>query len=369
MAEDAVQPQTQEVKIVNVETGYKDNFYLKTTDNRFRLDIYGYGQVRYTYQTNDVAGAEDSDNFQVQRARLGIKGFAYSDRLKYQLLLSASQSGQFDNVSLLDWFIDYSHIREFGIRAGQFKVPYSTSFTISASELQLVERPQVDSNFRMDRDNGIDLYGTLFDAKLTYNIGAYNGEGRNKSNTDNGSLYAVRLISEPMGRYPYHESDNEMSDRFLILLSAAYAINEDQAGSTNTNLSSRLTVLGASDVTSYDAFAGIKYRGASLHMEYFQRMINPEKGGISDERSYGYYLQGGYFVVPKIIEVAARYESFDPDKKKSDDRRSEFGVGFNYFINNGHRHKIQADVFKIRDEAGKEGDDDSRLRVQYQLNF
>ena len=119
-----------EVRIVEVEAGYKDNIYLKTSDNTFRLDIYGYGQFRYTYQTNDITGAEDLSNFQIQRTRLGFKGYVGSDKLKYQLLLSASQSGEFDKVSLLDWFVDYAPSKECGIRAGQFKVPYSTSFTI-----------------------------------------------------------------------------------------------------------------------------------------------------------------------------------------------------------------------------------------------
>ena len=371
-AEENIQPQTSEVKIVGVEAGYKDNLYLKTTDNSFRLDIYGYGQFRYTYQTNDSTGAEDLSNFQVQRTRLGFKGYAGSDKLKYQMLLSASQSGEFDKVSLLDWFVDYGHSKELGIRAGQFKVPYSTSFTISASELQFIERTQVDSNFRLDRDNGVNLYGKVLDSMLTYNIGAYNGEGRNKSNPDNGMLYAARLMFEPFGEYAYHESDNEISDKLLMLVSAAYAVSNDQAGSTNTNLNVRLatTALGISEVTGSNAFVGAKYRGASVHGEYFKRVIDPQKQGASNESSEGYYIQGGYFVAPKIIEVAARYEYFDPNKDSGSDLRQEYGFGVNWFVNN-HRNKIQADFFKIKDEAGKtkQGEEDSRLRVQYQLAF
>ncbi|MEK7871025.1 MAG: porin, partial [Nitrospirota bacterium] len=236
-AEEGTLSQTGEVKAISVETGYKDNFYLKTMDNKFRLDIYGYGQVRYTYQTNDITAKDDLSNLQVQRVRLGLKGFVMSDKLKYQLLLSASQSGEFDKVSLLDWFVDYSPVNELGVRVGQFKVPYSTSFTISASELQFVERTQVDSNFRLDRDNGINLSGKVFNSKLTYNLGIYNGEGRNKTNPDNGNLYSGRVIFEPLGKYPYHESDNERSDKPLVMLSAAFATSKDQADSTNTNLS------------------------------------------------------------------------------------------------------------------------------------
>ncbi len=371
-AEENIQPQISEVRIVGVEAGYKDNLYLKTSDNSFRMDIYGYGQFRYTYQSNDITAAEDLSNFQVQRTRLGFKGYAGSDKLKYQLLLSASQSGEYDKVSLLDGFVDYAPSKGCGIRAGQFKVPYSTSFTISASELQFIERTQVDSNFRLDRDNGVNLYGKLLDSMLTYNIGAYNGEGRNKSNPDNGMLYAARIMFEPFGKYAYHESDNEISEKLTLLVSAAYAVSSDQAGSTNTNLNARLaaTALGISDVTGSNAFVGAKYRGASIHGEYFNRVIDPQKSGVSNETAEGYYVQGGYFVMPKTVEVAGRYEYFDPNKDAGSDLRQEYGLGVNYFVNN-HRNKIQADFFKIRDEAGKTkvGEEDSRLRVQYQLAF
>lgn len=367
----------QEVRIVGVEAGYKDNIYLKTTDNSFRLDIYGYGQFRYNYETKNISGAVDQSNFQVQRVRLGFKGYAYSDKLKYQFLLSASQTGEFDKLTLLDGFVDYySPITQIGIRAGQFKVPYSTSFTISAAELQFVERTQVDSNFRLDRDNGVNLYGKMLDSKLTYNLGAYNGEGRNKSNPDNGMLYAARLMFEPFGKYAYHESDNEISDKLLMLISAAYAVSTRQKSSSITNLTGtttspgRLDILGVSDITSYDAFVGAKYRGASMHVEYFNRVIDPQKNGTANETGEGYYVQGGYFAVPKKIEVAARYEYFDPNKDAGSDLRQEYGLGVNYFVNN-HRNKIQADIFKIMDEAGKtkNGEEDTRLRVQYQLAF
>lgn len=371
-AEENVQPKTSELKITAIEAGYKDNIYLKTDDNKFRLDIYGYGQFRYTYQTNDITGAEDLSNFQVQRTRLGFKGYVGSDKLKYQLLLSASQSGEYDKVSLLDWFVDYAPSKECGIRAGQFKVPYSTSFTISASELQFVERTQVDANFRLDRDNGVNLYGKVLDSMLTYNIGVYNGEGRNKSNPDNGMLYSARVLFEPLGKYSYKESDIETSSKPVMLVSAAYAVSKDQAGSTNTNLNGRLatTALGISDVTGYNAFAGAKYSGASMHAEYFHRAIDPDNDAKDEEKAEGYYVQAGYLIVPKTIEVAARYEYFDPNDDSSDDLRKEYGIGVNYFIN-GHRNKIQADFFKIKDESGKtkEGEEDNRLRVQYQLAF
>lgn len=371
VAEENVQPQVSEVKILAIEAGYKDNLYFKVSD-RFRLDLYGYGQARYTYQTNDITGTDDLSNFQVQRIRLGFKGYAYSEKLRYQLLLSASQSGEYDKVSLLDWFVDYAPSKGLGIRAGQFKVPYSTSFTISASELQFVERTQVDSNFRLDRDNGVNIYGKLLDSKVTWNLGVHNGEGRNKSNPDNGMLYAARVLFEPMGKYSYNEADIEMSAKPVMLVSAAYAVSRDQAGSTNTNLNTRLATaaLGVSDVTGYNAFAGVKYNGASVHAEYFHRTIDPDNATKSDEDAEGYYVQAGYLIVPKTVEVAVRYEYFDPNDDASADLRQEYGIGVNYFIN-GHKNKIQVDFFKIEDDAGKtkDGEEDSRLRIQYQLAF
>ena len=85
--------------------------------------------------------------------------------------------------------------------------------------------------------------------------------------------------------------------------------------------------------------------------------------------SNGFFSQAGYYVIPKKLEVAARYSTLDPDDNVSDDIGREYTGGINYYFR-GHRSKIQADVGHFVTEQGDEDDkNENRVRVQYQIVF
>jgi hypothetical protein len=91
-------------------------FSWATPDGRFRAELYGYGQVRYTFDDRDQG--DNRSNFSVQRARLGLRGNAFLKDLKYQLFLNV-YSGDQNAVSLFDWFADYTPLPQLGLRVGQ----------------------------------------------------------------------------------------------------------------------------------------------------------------------------------------------------------------------------------------------------------
>ncbi|MBI5015724.1 MAG: hypothetical protein HZB55_09585 [Deltaproteobacteria bacterium] len=349
-----------------VTLGYKNNFFLTSPDNKFRLDIYGYGQVRYTFTGKE--DGDNTDNFGVQRLRLGFRGHAFTEKLKYGVLLNVypgENTSTNKDVNLFDFFVDYTPWNELGVKVGQFKVPYSTSWNLSASGLQFVERSSVDSNFRLDRDTGVDVHGNLLGTLLSYDVGMFNGEGWNKTNAaDTKHLYVARVSSEPFGKYPFHESDNELSKSFLAHLSAAAAYNDDLKTHSIKNLNDRLTTLGQSDVKSFNGFVGMKFRGASVQAEGYHRVIASQEKG--KETARGGYVQAGYFVYRDVVEAAARCEYCDPNREVADDLKQEYGGGLNWFFA-GHRNKLQTDLFRVQDQ--KTGLTDRRLRLQYELQF
>jgi hypothetical protein len=103
-------------------------------------------------------------------------------------------------------------------------------------------------------------------------------------------------------------------------------------------------------------------------------------------------VQGGYFILPRHLEFAARYAYVDRDFNKSKKTvgtpvgagknrftlgsDEEITVGLNYFFN-GHKNKIQADATKfsnsfLRSSPASLVNDDKeawRFRLQYQLAF
>ncbi|MBE0618329.1 MAG: hypothetical protein IH608_10450 [Proteobacteria bacterium] len=343
------------------------SFSWATQDGRYRAELYGYGQVRYTFQDNDVS--ENASDFEVQRARLGLRGNAFLKDLKYQLFLNI-YSGNEQDVSLFDWFVDYTPLKELGIKAGGYKVPYGGEWNISAASLQFVDRTTVDGNFRFDRDTGVSLHGQ-FASMVSYDVGVFNGEGTNKKNPDDKHLWVARLMLEPLGKYPFTESDLPRSKSPTLMVSASAAYDDNVASHTRPNLNGRLasTALGESDVTSYNGFVGFKWLGASAQSEYHRRKIDPLDEAKDSETAVGFYAQGGYLVWRDTIEVAARYEYYDPNDDNGDDLRQEYGGGLNYFFA-GHRNKIQADFFRVNTQKpAADSTDDNRFRLQYQLAF
>jgi hypothetical protein len=349
----------------DVVSSHKGSFSWSTRDGKFSAQLYGYGQVRYTFQDNDAS--ENTSDFEVQRARLGLRGNAFLKDLKYQLFLNV-YSGDEKNVSLFDWFVDYTPLKEVGVKVGQAKVPYATQWNISAASQQFVDRTTVDGNFRLDRDTGVTVHGQ-FASMVSYDVGVYNGEGTNKKNPDDKHLWVARVMVEPLGKYSFSEGDLPRSRQPTLLVSGAAAYDNEVASHTRSNLNGRLQALGKSDVTSWNAFAGFKWLGASVQSEYHRRKIDPVADGADEETAVGFYAQGGYLVWRDAVEVAARYEYFDPNNDNGDDLRQEYGLGVNYFFA-GHRNKIQADYFRVNTQKGAtESTDDNRFRLQYQLAF
>ena len=347
-------------------SGYDQNFYFLSADERFRLDIYGYGQVRYVYTDED--GGEDVSDFRVQRARLGFKGHLFSEKLSYKVYLNL-YSGGFDQRSdLFDLYFDYVPKSEVGIKMGQYKVPYGESWNTSASNLQLVERPFVDGVFRWDRDTGVDIHGKLADGKVLYDFGIFNGEGRLKGNDNTGHLWVGRLRFEPLGKYPTAQTDLKRVQDPLIKFAIGYAENQELTGHTRPVLNRRLQELGKSNVTQATAYFGLMWNGFNVFTEYHTRTIDPQDPAMNEEDAEGYYIQGGYLLPGDQWEIAARYEDFDIDNNETDGDSERIGIGLNRFFA-GHRHKLQLDLFDIDSRLGEATASSTRLRFQWQMKF
>lgn len=290
--------------------GFNKNFYLESGDGGFRMGLFGYGQVRYTNLSRDEG--DDTSEFTVQRARAGIKGHAFDKKLKYRLYLNV-YSGSGSGTDLFDYWVQYSPSSDFGIRAGQWKVPYANSWNVSGSSQQFVDRSAVDTNFRLGR-----------------------------------------AVLEPLGKFPKTETDLGKSEKPRVKISIAVASNDELTSHSRSNLRRRLTKLGPSDVASENAYLGFVYQGFAAHAEFHQREIDPLAAGLASEGASGSYVQAGYF--------------FDPNDDANADSRDEIGVGFSWFLE-GDEHKLSADLFTITTETGADELEDTRSRLQWQLKF
>ncbi|MFT5680230.1 MAG: phosphate-selective porin OprO/OprP [Myxococcota bacterium] len=352
-------------------------------------------RAQYLYQGVMTADEDAEHYFMIRRARLQFSGnmWGKNNKFKAEIAISprddsfegvdfngddADDSNLVKTTPLLDWYQEFTQIRDLNVRIGQYKVPYSRQRVISSGNLQLVDR-SVTSNaeFTLDRDLGIDIRSKdLFGLDLfKYYAGVYIGEGRNTSNKtigagDQGLMYIARVEVLPFGSFKdYSEADLARSTEPGLSIGAAYAYVAE-APKTRGILGSTIT----DDVWNYQNVTGdlmFKYAGFSLLSEVFMRQGEAESG-VATSNGWGTMAQAGYLIPNTAAEITGRYgmnrRIGTETESVFDEGLNEAGGGVGYYFAH-HPLKLQADVFRIWNEADGQEAGELMIRSQLQAAF
>ncbi len=98
--------------------------------------------------------------------------------------------------------------------------------------------------------------------------------------------------------------------------------------------------------------------GFSIQAEY-------DKGTDATIKRDGWYGQATYFVIPKSLQLAAKYDTYDPDQVTANVRTNYYTGGVNYFFNKWAKFTIdyvdrQEEVTQIKNNI---------FEAQLQLTF
>lgn len=192
----------------------------------------------------------------------------------------------------------------------------------------------------------------------------------------NQLMYVARLQANLMGRAGFGEGDIAYSETPQMMVGGAYAYNPAIDTSTdnafvgidlaNLNVRRSLAALGNGrmlgqgvvDFSTWTLDYAFKYRGFSLQAEYWFRNVTRHNKGLpclqtatqggpcttfapgQFGNSTGWYVQSGYYVIPRKLEVAARYAYWDPDTRSASDLIKEVDVSLNWFLNGTYDHQI-----------------------------
>lgn len=331
------------------------------------LSIANRAQFRWTDERPDddlqlpgtEHGGDAKGSFRIRRAKTEFSGWVWRKELTYELQLSwaGAEAGASTTQPLEDFILtwDASRKKTFQIAVGQFKVPFGRQELTSSNRLQFVDRDLLTFEFTRGRDIGVQLQGHVARGRLEYRAGIFNGNPASRLGNDNDKYqYDARVVFQPWGDVRYSEGDFESKDKPLLAIGAELE-NNDLRGVTNAT-DFNTTILGADVV--------FKFRGLSLFGEYFDRRRRPEEGTAFD--SNGYHVQAGYFLKRDVVEVAARYASFDPTSLLPGNDHSERGLALNYYVNK-HNLKLQGDFRILHDEARSR--ETRELRLQTQVRF
>lgn len=356
-------------------------FTFTSADEKFQLSVGGLLMVRYAFIDKD-GNTQDTSQFSLKKGRLWLQGYAYTKDLTYRLQLAFEQSG---NEKMLEYAtVSYKFMDEVQLLAGQNKLVYSRQNMASVGALQLVDVAPPVSSFSPGYDLGAYLYGNILGGIVNYDLSVSNGAGQTKTRTSNDNAFLAHLQVNPFGYVGWAEGDVACSQKPLVTLGGSYYRNTfNKTGgagafeSTNVGLATTSGWLGSNvatfvndtkvDVNSFNIDTAVKWMGASLQGEYFWGQGD---GNLTDRkvRAQGYYVQAGYTILPKKLEVAMRYSYLDPNRDKANDTVSEVVGGVSYYFS-GHNLKLQADVGNIHTQKGANRIDDMQYRAQVALVF
>jgi hypothetical protein len=161
---------------------------------------------------------DSKPSFKIRRAKMELDGWLLWRELTYQFQMgwAGSDSGVAEGTTFsgledayLDW--DISKKGLFHVRGGQFKVPFGRQEFTSSEKQQFVDRSILSFEFTKGRDVGVMAWGATEQNRLTWALGAFNGNQRNRPANDNAKMqWDARLTSSrrTIPSWPSRESSS-----------------------------------------------------------------------------------------------------------------------------------------------------------------
>src|SRR5438552_11913677 len=315
------------------------------------------GFIQANFEDGDVSAFEGrfgltalKDRFRLRRARINLIG-DFAENFDFKI------EGDFENsdgissgrtaFSATDIFVNWHQFPEAQIKVGQWKAPFGLEQITPDTKLFIIERSLPTGALTPERQIGAQLWGKPFtniwpEQKdlVTYYAGIFNGNGRNTTVNDNNNfMYVGRLELMPFKGKLFGQDSN-------LKLGGDVLNSRDDKG---TNISQTLNLLvnadgslspyvlpGADERTAWSVDAWFNFGPFDLIGEYLDeyvngRTVNGVAPGFADFTTNGYYITAAYFLIPKKLQAAVRWQDLNPGQRGSDGIHSITG-GLNYYI-------------------------------------
>lgn len=181
----------------------------------------GYMIGRYTANFQD---GNESNQFSFRLIRVTAKGTVYHDQFAWTL--QGQVSGNTENLGnsprVVDANLEWQKYKEFKIKAGQFKRPFTFGNPLNPIDIgfmansQLVQKlagmsDRTNERGSNGRDQGIQIQGDVFPNKsgralLHYQVGIFNGQGINTGDKDQqkdiiGGFWVMPILGVRVGAF------------------------------------------------------------------------------------------------------------------------------------------------------------------------
>lgn len=327
-------------------------------------------------------GASDgsrSEDFSLDSVRLYVNGNLTKS---IGATFNTERNGDGD-IKLLDGYLRYEPMDEFNIWAGRLLPPSDRSNLDGPYFLSTWNYPGLVSQYPAKfagRDDGVTVWGKLFEKKLTYAVGAFNGHNRigGASNDSHNPLFAGRIafnFLEVEDNPGYYTSSTYYGSADVFTVGAAMMYQKNGVGTAlvsgdyfgwNVDVLFEKKVMDGGAITLEGAYYDFDTDGVID--------VAPGFNGAGPTDNVGGIVQGeGYllsaaFLFPQEIGIGkfqpvARYQNFEADLFGVE--IEQWDVGLNYIIK-GHNARLSATWSNL--DAGV-GVDNDVITLGAQLQF
>jgi len=348
-----------------------------------QLSISGYALARYVNQSpgtqtyTDHLGNERSvdgrNDIYPHRTMVFFKGWLGNPKLIYAItfwtVLSTDQNAIFG-------VLGYQFNRKFSLYAGLNGNPGSRSLQGSHPFWLGHDRVMADEFFRPYFGSGVwaqgePIRGLWYNTVVTTanSVLGVKSSQLDRRFTTGGSVWWMPTTKEfgPRGNYGDYEHHDKVATRFgfsAVQSPEERFTNSTTGGTDNTTLrladgvnlfetgalANGVTVDTADyRILSFDA--GVKYKGIFLQTEVYNRWLDNFKADgvlpVTSVHDAGFYVQGGFFPVPKKIEAYGITSQIYGDKDAGFSNSSEYGVGMNFYPFDTRNHRLNIQLLDV----------------------
>ncbi len=315
-------PPTPRYRISNIanprriptKSAFGPGFQFQTDDEEFRLQIHVLSQIESrVWGQPGEAVANDGIFFPRQR-------FFFNGRITRPVEYVFSVNRGLNSLDLLDAFINYHPDSRFQVRIGRYMTPLTyDQFAIRPMWLPTPERSLFTTVLGPNRQIGAMVWGHLFDNRLDYASGIFNGSRNSFQNLSNG-MDSISFLN----LRPFQDSESFWFARFLnVGTSVAYGYQDQPPAPTAFRIgavSPDAAVPGVATVPFLILQPNVIERGdrllGSVHAAYYFRglsLLGEWQYGFNSyataARPYsvpvpvsGYYVTAAYFLTGEHIE-------------------------------------------------------------------
>jgi phosphate-selective porin OprO/OprP len=344
-------------------------------DYRIRFGGVFQGNGRFFTSGNDK---NTSSTFYINKARPIVSG-AVGEYYEFQITPDFGQG----KAVLQDAWLNIAYFPQAQLQIGKYKAPLNLERLQSDPYLEFIQRSQVQ-NLVPNRDIGAQLWGILFDQRVTYQLALMNGVPNNTASSDfdnnDGKDFVGRVFLTP-----FRPSDNEWLKGLGVGFGATYghqccsttSVYKTWGQSNWFSYNSGVTASG--ERTRLDVQGYYYWRHLGLMAEYAQddhalNLVSVGNKGIPTSRTdnftdTGYMVQASYFLTgenssygwvkplrpfdPRIgqwgaLDLAARVSNVATQTRQfqlgfanpslSAKTATEFAVGINWYLNSNIKY-------------------------------